>query len=112
MSSFIPGSARDPSTVVAVVALLVTSGADLQFPNQNNLAMPRVRACLMSSTTLAGIVRLTKVGLALYKGFPSSGVSRGSSNSRDTATQSSRAVVYKVIILTIMFFRPALLSNL
>ena len=111
MSSSIPGSASAPSTVVV---LLVPRGADLQFPNPNpsTSTMPRVRACLMSSTTLAGIVRLTKAGLALYKGFPSSGVSRGSSSSRDTATQSSRAVVYKVIILTIMFFRPALLSNL
>ena len=55
----------------------------------------------MSSTTLAGIVRLTKAGLAPYKGFSSSGVYRDSS-SRDTAIQSSRALVYKVIILTIM----------
>ena len=111
MSRFIPGSARDPSTVVALVALLVTSRADLQFPNPSTPAMPRVRACPMSSTTLAGIVRLSKAGLAPCKGFPSSGVYRDSS-SRDIVTQSSRAVVFKVIILTIIFFRPALLSNL
>ena len=72
--------------------------------------MPRARTNLVSSTTL-GIVRLlTKAGLAQYKVLPSSGVYRDSS-SRDIAKQPNRAVVYKVIHVTIMFFRPALLSN-
>ena len=94
----------------AAVTPQVAKGGDLQSLNPSPPTMTRARTALMSNTTL-GIVRLlTKDGLALHKALPSSGVYRDSS-SRDIAIEFSRAVAYKVIIVIIIFFRPALLSN-
>ena len=101
------------SPVQAAVTPQVAKGGDLQSLNPSPPPMTRARTALMSSTTL-GIVRLlTKDGLALHKALPSSGVYRDSStaSSRDIAIEFSRAVAYKVIIVIIIFFRPALLSN-
>ena len=79
-------------------------------PNPRTPTMPRARACPITSKTLAGIIQ---GGLAPCQAIPSSGVYLYRvSNSRDTAKQSSRAGVYQVVIVTIMFFRAACLSNL
>ena len=70
--------------------------------------MLRVRACLV-----ACIVRLFQGWLFPCQATPSSGVHLYRDSSIwDTVKQSSRVGVYKVIIVTIMFFRVVLLSNL